>query len=79
MFQVMLENCTDTNNQGYNLWQRSRLQFAEFDKQRGVHDVDVRWNGQLEKFSKDHLKEEKHINILNQPFFIFYFSQHVVC
>lgn len=37
--------------------QRARLQLAELDEQRGVHDVDVRRHGQLEQFSEDHLRE----------------------
>lgn len=47
------------NYRGYDLWQRARLQFAEFDQQRGVHDVDVWGGGQLEQFSKDHLSRGK--------------------
>lgn len=43
------------NYRGYDLGQRARLQLAELDQQRGVHDVDVGGDGQLEQFSKDHL------------------------
>lgn len=49
------------------MWQRSRLQFAEFDKQCGVHDIDVRGGGQLKQLSKDHLNNEKHL----KPVFTF--------
>lgn len=41
------------------MWQRPRLQLAQLDQQRGVHDVDVRRHGQLEQFSEDHLKGKK--------------------
>lgn len=47
------------NYRGYDLWQRARLQLAELDQQRGVHDVDVGGAGQLEQFSKDHLSRGK--------------------
>lgn len=40
--------------------QRAGLQFAEFDEQRRVRDVDMRRNGQLEEFAEDHLRNEKH-------------------
>lgn len=46
---------------GYDLWQRARLQLAEFDQQRGVHDIDVGGDGQLEQFSKDHLNSRNNI------------------
>lgn len=49
------------NYQGYDLWQRARLQLAEFDQQRGVHDIDVGGDGQLEQFSKDHLNNGNNI------------------
>lgn len=42
---------------GYNLRQRAWLQFAEFDQQRGVHDIDVGGDGQLEQLSEDHLNK----------------------
>jgi hypothetical protein len=43
---------------GYDLRQRSRLQLAELNEQRGVHDVQVGGTGKLEQLSKDHLREE---------------------
>lgn len=47
---------TSTNSKGYDLGQRARLQLAELDEQRRVHDVDVRRCRKLEELSEDHLQ-----------------------
>lgn len=47
---------TSANSEGYDLGQRARLQLAELDEQRCVHDVDVRRRWKLEELSEDHLQ-----------------------
>lgn len=46
------------NNKGYNLRQRARLKFAQFNEQCCVHHINMRGCWKLEQLCKDHLQNK---------------------